>query len=512
MILIRLSAAGAALAIVSLVLPVAHATAAPAEVLSAAAPGMEPPPGLIEAMRRDLGLTREQAVTRLDNEEKARRLQPRLRAELQDRYGGSWVDREGRLVVATTDGAGAATVIAAGVRAKVVGRSLAALTLVKDALDAASKTAAGGAVPVWFVDEQANTVVVQALDAAAGEAFVAASGVDRAAVRVETIADRPVTFENLRGGDAYYIGSSRCSIGFSVTRGSTPGFVTAGHCGNPGAGTTGSNGLSQGTFQASSFPGNDYAWVAVNGQWAARPAVNAYGSGQIPVFGSAEAPAGSAVCRSGSTTQWHCGTIQQRDTSVTYAQGTVDQVVRTNVCAEAGDSGGSFISGYQAQGVTSGGSGNCSAGGTTFFQPVNEILAAHGLTLVTAPTQCTGHQNLHFNEMTASQGPVGLLVPNRGIHPPSGYTSATSGTHTGCLDGSGTSRMRLSLEKYTCCGPFGIPSWVEVATTGTGPTLKTLTTGQGPGTYRWVVSVSDAYVGPTTPIGEYYLLGASNPA
>ncbi len=53
------------------------------------------------------------------------------------------------------------------------------------------------------------------------------------------------------------------------------------------------------------------------------------------------------------------------------------------MCAEPGDSGGSFISGSQAQGVTSGGSGNCTYGGTTYFQPVNEILRVYGLTLVT---------------------------------------------------------------------------------------------------------------------------------
>jgi streptogrisin C len=54
------------------------------------------------------------------------------------------------------------------------------------------------------------------------------------------------------------------------------------------------------------------------------------------------------------------------------------------VCAEPGDPGGSFVSGDQAQGVTSGGSGDCSSGGTTFFQPVNEILSALRLTLVTS--------------------------------------------------------------------------------------------------------------------------------
>ena len=66
-----------------------------------------------------------------------------------------------------------------------------------------------------------------------------------------------------------------------------------------------------------------------------------------------------------------------------YAEGTVTGLTRTNVCAEPGDSGGSFISGNQAQGMTSGGSGNCTFGGTTYFQPVNEVLSAYNLRLIT---------------------------------------------------------------------------------------------------------------------------------
>jgi streptogrisin C len=64
-------------------------------------------------------------------------------------------------------------------------------------------------------------------------------------------------------------------------------------------------------------------------------------------------------------------------------------MIRTNVCAEPGDSGGSLVtnpgsgSRVQAVGLTSGGSGNCSSGGTTFFQPITEPLSAYGLTLYT---------------------------------------------------------------------------------------------------------------------------------
>ncbi|MEU7854070.1 hypothetical protein [Nonomuraea sp. NPDC049141] len=51
---------------------------------------------------------------------------------------------------------------------------------------------------------------------------------------------------------------------------------------------------------------------------------------------------------------------------------------------------------------------------------------------------------------------------------------------------------------------------IHVTATGTpGPDRCT---SQTAGTYRWVVSVSDTYVVPTTPIGEYYFLGTTSPA
>jgi streptogrisin C len=59
-------------------------------------------------------------------------------------------------------------------------------------------------------------------------------------------------------------------------------------------------------------------------------------------------------------------------------------LTRTTACAEPGDSGGSFVAANgQAQGVTSGGSGNCTFGGVTFFQPLNPMLNSYNLSLVT---------------------------------------------------------------------------------------------------------------------------------
>ncbi|MEV0386601.1 S1 family peptidase [Nonomuraea sp. NPDC050643] len=330
-------------------------------------------------MERDLGLTEEQANTRLANEERATATQATLSGRLgDDSYGGAWLNQDAsKLVVATTDPAESAEIEAQGAQPVVVERTLAQLDAIMTRLDQAPQRTRSGAA-LWYVDVTANKVAVQAPTAEAAQALADAAGVDKNAVTVSATAERPTPYMDIIGGAPYYIGSSRCSIGFAVTRGSTPGFVTAGHCGR--AGNTTSN--PSGTFQGSSFPSNDYAWVATPGH-TPRPWVRGSGGANVIVRGSTQAVVGSSVCRSGSTTGWRCGTIQQHNATVTYPQGSVSGLTRTSVCAEPGDSGGPFISGSQAQGVTSGGSGNCSSGGTTYHQPVNEILNAFGLTLVT---------------------------------------------------------------------------------------------------------------------------------
>lgn len=365
------------------------ASAAPAPHAPApAAQTAQLSPGLLKAMQRDLGLTATEARGRIGNESRAAAVTAGLRYSLGDRFAGARVSGDAAdLTVATTDASDAARIAKAGARAEVVDHSLAELDAAKAALDRVALRTAPKGVPAWYVDVRTNRVVVQAGRASAADAFLAKAGVSRELVTVTQAAEQPRTFTDLRGGDAYYMnGSGRCSIGFPVKRGTQGGFVSAGHCGTPGVSTSGYNQQAQGSFQGSTFPGRDYSWVATNTNWTPRPLVNGYGNGDVTVTGSTEAIEGSSVCRSGSTTGWHCGTVQQRNSSVTYQEGTVSGVTRTNVCAEPGDSGGSFISGSQAQGVTSGGTGNCSQGGTTYFQPLNPALQAYGLTLVTSGT------------------------------------------------------------------------------------------------------------------------------
>ncbi|ARF76644.1 serine protease [Kitasatospora albolonga] len=357
------------------------ATAAPAS--GSASAELPASPALLSAMQRDLGLTESQARTRLAEEKAATALEPKAQRAAGSAYGGSWFDAStGRLTVAVTDAGKAAAVRAAGADTRIVEHSAARLDATMKRIDAL--TAPAG-VASWRVDPASSRVVVNVVDSAQGDndvrAFVAKAR-KAGPVTVERTAEAPQTFAaGTVGGDPYYTGNVRCSIGFSVHG----GFVTAGHCGRAGQQVRGWDNTYIGNFQGSSFPGDDYAWVNVGSGWWTVPVV--LGWGTVPdqlVRGSNEAPIGASICRSGSTTRWHCGRVLAKNETVNYSQGAVHQMTKTSVCAQGGDSGGSFISGDQAQGVTSGGWGNCSSGGETWYQPVNEILNRYGLRLHTA--------------------------------------------------------------------------------------------------------------------------------
>ncbi|MDN3270247.1 trypsin-like serine protease [Streptomyces sp. MA15] len=391
-----------------------HASAADASPTTGPAPGAaqtlgadRPSPHLLSALQRDLDLDAEQAATRLVNEAEAGTRAGRLRNSLGERYAGAWLRgaTADELTVATTDARDVPAIEAEGATAQVVERSLAALRAAKEKLDAAAGRVSTLDTPVWYVDVVRNRVVVQAVDQAAGAAFVEAAGVEGEDVGIRLAAERPRLLQDITGGDAYYINdSARCSVGFSVTEGGRGGFVTAGHCGRAGATTTGYDRTPQGAFQASVFPGRDMAWVATRSQWTPTPDVKAQDGQEVRVTGSAQALVGASVCRSGSTTGWHCGVIEQHDTSVRYPEGRVDGLTRTTVCAEPGDSGGPYVAGAQAQGVTSGGSGDCAGGGTTFYQPVNPILSEYGLTLTTAAAAAaSGQQETGARAWTAGR-------------------------------------------------------------------------------------------------------------
>jgi streptogrisin C len=357
---------------------------------------------MLQAMQRDLGLDARQAARYLEVERSATARLPEARRSLGTAYAGSWIEhgKDGRfrLVIATTDAASAERARGFGAEARVFKRSLAQLESAKQELDRLGRQRKpDSGIHTWYIDLKTNQVVIEADHEARDAAldFAALSDIDAAAVRFRESRGVPQTTQ-IVGGERYNVPGDSCSIGFPVTRGTETGFVTAGHCGTAGTTTTGTNGVAQGTFVASNFPGADMGWVRITNtaSWPLRNWVTDYAGGNVPIFGSTVVPVGSMVCRSGATTGYRCGTITATNVTVNYSQGTVFGLTSSSACAGRGDSGGSFITpAGQAQGVTSGGqfpfggNNNCTSNPpVTFYQPLQPLLNQYGLTLFTSPS------------------------------------------------------------------------------------------------------------------------------
>ncbi|MFJ7059063.1 S1 family peptidase [Streptomyces microflavus] len=181
----------------------------------------------------------------------------------------------------------------------------------------------------------------------------------------------------IAGGEAITTSGSRCSLGFNVSVGGVAHALTAGHCTNIGAS------WSIGTRTGTSFPNNDYGIIRHSNPAAADGRVYLYNGSYQDITTAGNAFVGQSVRRSGSTTGLRSGTVTGLNATVNYgSSGIVYGMIQTNVCAEPGDSGGSLFAGSTALGLTSGGSGNCRTGGTTFYQPVTEALSVYGATVL----------------------------------------------------------------------------------------------------------------------------------
>ncbi|NJQ01346.1 S1 family peptidase [Streptomyces zingiberis] len=310
----------------------------------------------------------------------ADKLADNLLSELGKEAAGSYYDADAkRLVVNVLNEKAATDVREQGAVARVVEHSLADLKAARSTLEA-DATIPGTS---WSVDPKSNKVVVTADSTVKGAKLEklnkVVDGLDGRAT-VERVAGEFTTFAS--GGQAIYSGGARCSLGFNVVKGGEPYFITAGHCGSTGSTwSTSSGGSAIGTMEESSFPGNDYALVKYTSGGSQPSEVDLYNGSSQTITQAGNATVGQEVQRSGSTTQVHGGEVTGLNETVNYQEGSVSGLIKTTVCAEPGDSGGSLFAGSTALGLTSGGSGNCSSGGTTFFQPVPEALSAFGASI-----------------------------------------------------------------------------------------------------------------------------------
>ncbi|MBQ0975056.1 S1 family peptidase [Streptomyces sp. RK31] len=257
-------------------------------------------------------------------------------------------------------------------------------TFSTSALKSASGSVLKADVPgtAWAVDSKTNRVVVT-VDSTVSQAEInkikQQAGENAEAITVKRTPGKITKL--IQGGDAIYASSWRCSLGFNVRSSSgAEYFLTAGHC-TDGAGTWYSNSARTtviGTTAGSSFPGNDYGIVRYTGS-VSRPGT----ANGVDITRAATPSVGTTVIRDGSTTGTHSGRVTALNATVNYGGGDiVSGLIQTTVCAEPGDSGGALYgSNGTAYGLTSGGSGNCRTGGTTFFQPVTEALSAYGVSV-----------------------------------------------------------------------------------------------------------------------------------
>jgi streptogrisin C len=210
--------------------------------------------------------------------------------------------------------------------------------------------------------------------------------------------------EDFFGGQGYRIdGGVVCSAGFSAfSPDGKPLVLTAGHCaddgaarlaevtlpaGDPAGGFAAENAVTGelGTFGFSQFggpgnsrvvdpenpgtPGNDIAVIeSIRPDLDPLPATTTWedatslGTGSVKIVGMASPFVGQAVCRSGRTAGWSCGTVDEVGIYI-VGGGSGDPAdlrsfsgfLSTSVQSSGGDSGGPWISGTYAVGTHSAG-------------------------------------------------------------------------------------------------------------------------------------------------------------
>ncbi|MDF3299001.1 S1 family peptidase [Streptomyces tropicalis] len=347
------------------------------------------------------------------------------------RTAGNWIGADGRPVVAVTDAAAAAEVRRAGAEPRIVRHSMAELRSAASTLRAAPRVAG----TAWVMDYRSNRVVVEADRTVSvsdwGRMSRVAGGIGPFVHMERT---RGAFTTRLNGAQPILSTGGRCSAGFNVTDGKTDFILTAGHCGPAGSTWFADN---QGDRQLgrtvrSTFPGNDFSLVQyASGRAGEGAGIVAIGGGKgVRITGTADASVGQRVFRSGSTSGLHDGRVTGLNATVNYPEGTVTGLIQTTVCAEPGDSGGPLFSDGIALGVTSGGSGDCTQGGTTFFQPVTKALSALGMKLLVSAPQSGGQGSV---PATAPPGSAsrGSIAP--GAASPGSSATAGDGTNAATL-------------------------------------------------------------------------------
>ncbi|WP_141580144.1 S1 family peptidase [Actinomadura sp. WMMA1423] len=194
---------------------------------------------------------------------------------------------------------------------------------------------------------------------------------------------RALAAPGAEGGQAVYgAGGVRCVLGFNVRQSGTYYFLTAGGCAQVGMTIYADPGLTVQLGTVVSATTGGVALVRYVEPSVERPGSVYLYPGSQDITAAGRPTVGQRVCRSGPTTGVRCGSVTAVNVTVSFPQGTISGLARTNVCTEPGDGPGApYFSGGTAVGLGIGGSGNCTSGGVSYFQPVSPVLSAFGVSV-----------------------------------------------------------------------------------------------------------------------------------
>lgn len=348
---------------------------------------------MVSALATSLGVSEDAAAARLDSQG-AQHKALKMLVGKGVATDGAFFRADGKLTVNAGDAKAAKAIEEAGLTARVAQRGQAALDRIKADLDARAVKQAPIGVVAWSVDLSSDTVTVEVNNdsSAAARSFIKAAKAHGDAVRIVTGKAEVEPKAVVPPGSKMTFDGMYCSVGFGAHDASGKQYlVTAGHCVefledlyyNGSHFAKGTN-----TRYVYGQPSVDMGIAAVDADDSIGMSVNTYGQGGSPVVqGSTRAVPGASLCKAGATTGWTCGKVNSYNATVNYPSTVVTGLASSSVCVESGDSGGAYISGNQAQGMTSGGPKNqkCNRGvyssGSSYFQPLDDALSHYGLTL-----------------------------------------------------------------------------------------------------------------------------------
>lgn len=305
-------------------------------------------------------------------------------------FAGSWLDENGKAVVALANGDGIdgarKAVSDAGFTVKDVAKSETTLRGEKNAFqkwlegqpDTVAKSVRGVAIntmnnSIAVRVDQAGLALPSFVDPA--QVIVMAvpptGGEDATVPQADPVAG--AGGGPLAAGDSYasVAGrmSLRCSLGFNGDLNGAVVNITAGHCDPniPAAGGANAPGVYElaagdhignqlGSFQKSILAAQDYSIVSINDQSRDRFSNNLVrvpGAAPVAITGVADPVVGAPVCKSGSRTGFSCGVVNAIDQTVQVGDHQQTQSFSANICALPGDSGGPIVTGTLALGISS---------------------------------------------------------------------------------------------------------------------------------------------------------------